>query len=632
MGTSRQGRWRRRIGPASRWLPAFFRISTIVLLIGLAFFLSLRIAAPYLISTGFVRSGIEDALSKWTGYHAEIKGNPVLEFWPTPRITLNDVTIRQPRDSGNKLLGRIESLSADFSLIDALRGRTRFHEFHLLRPSLALTRDENGLIDWSYAGLLARAIGGVKDENGTEVLDPKLDAEIGAVTVEDGTLTVTDTLTGNIYHFDSVAADIAWPKLSRAISAVLIARFNGQDVKVDFASAAPLLIFAGRNAEMKASITSNLMTARFQGVGSMVSLANISGNFNASFPDVPALLKWSGRSMPGIETLKSASMTSDVLSAPNGFRFNNLSMTLNDASATGVMDFTAAPGKRPKIGGTLAFDQMNLQPFLDAFALRLAAGGVSDVLLPRPIGPLQLLDLDVRLSARQAQMGIFSLGDVGASVIVSGEEAKFDIGDSQFEGGEMTAHLEATRRDFDGGGKLQLSIRDADFNALAEKLQLKGPLPHATGSLDLSLQTPKAIWTTGLADVTGKLKFWTSAGSIPGVDISAVRAQAAQKPFFSLSTASNGAFAFNRLDLQADFANGTAEIHDARFTGSEQTLALSGVITYESNGLALSGSLEATDPTRAADLPLLPFFIGGSWPNPVISPVPLLTAPVKTQP
>ncbi|GAA3060912.1 AsmA family protein [Rhizobium viscosum] len=632
MGTSRQGRWRKRIGPVSRWLPAFARVSTIILLIGLAFFLALRIAAPYLISTGFVRSGIEDALSKWTGYHAEIKGNPVLEFWPTPRITLNDVTIRQPRGSGDKLLGRIESLSADFSLIDALRGRTRFHEFHLLRPNLSLTRDENGLIDWSYAGLLARAIAGVQDNNGTEILAPKLDADIGAVTVEDGTLTLTDTRTGNIYHFDSVAADIAWPKLSRPISAVLIARFNGQDLKVDFASAAPLLVFAGRNAEMKASIASNLMTARFQGVGSMVSLSSVSGNINASFPDVPALLKWSGRSIPGIESLKSASMTSDVSSVSNGFRFNNVSMTLNDASATGVMDFTVATGKRPKIGGTLAFDQMNLKPFLDAFALRLAAGGLGDMLLPSPLGPLQLLDLDVRLSARQAQMGIFSLAYVGASVIVAGEEAKFDIGESQFEGGEMTAHLEATRRDFDGGGKLQLSIRNADFNALAEKLQLKGPLPHAIGSLDLSLETPKAIWTTGLADVTGKLRFWTAAGSIPGVDVYALRTQAAQKPFFALSSTGNGSFAFSKLDFRADFANGTAEIHDARFAGSDQTLTLSGVITYQSNGLALSGVLEAIDPAKAVDLPRLPFFIGGSWPNPVISPVPLFNAPTKTQP
>jgi AsmA protein len=628
MGTSRHRRWRRKIGPVSRWLPTFARFSTVLLLTALGLFVALRVAAPYLISTGFVRSGIEDALSKWTGYHAEIKGTPVLEFWPTPRITLNQVTIRQPRESGDKLLGSIESLSADFSLIDALRGRTSFHEFNLLRPNLALTRDENGLIDWSYAGLLARAISGVRYENGAEVLDPDLDAEIGAVTVEDGALVVTDIRTGNIYHFDSVTADIAWPRLSGAISAVVIARINGEDLKVDYASRQPLLAFAGRNAETRTSITSNLLTAHFRGIASIASISALSGNINATIPDMPALLTWSGKSIPGIGTLKSASLESDIMSSGSGLRFNNLSLSLNDASATGVMDLFTQPGKRPKIGGTLAFDEMNLKPFLDAFALRLAAGEAKEISSGMS-EPLQLLDVDVRLSARRAQMGLFELSDVGASMIVAGGEAKFDIGDSQFEGGEMTAHLEATKRDFDGGGKLQLSIRDADFAALAERLQLKGPLPLATGSLDLDLQSSKAIWTAGLGDVTGKLHFWTREGTIPGIDAGALRTQAAEKPFFPLSAAASGAFSFDRLNLQANFANGSAEIHDAHITGATQTLTLSGVITYQSNGLALSGSLEATDPAKAAELPPLPFFVGGSWPNPVISPVPLLNAPAK---
>ncbi|MBX4998108.1 AsmA family protein [Rhizobium lentis] len=621
MGTFRHRRWRRKIGSVSRWLPAFARVSTVLLLIALGLFVALRVAAPYLITTGFVRSGIEDALSKWTGYHAEIKGSPVLEFWPTPRITINQITIRQPRESGDKLLGRIESLSADFSLIDALRGRTSFHEFHLLRPNLALTRDEKGLIDWSYAGLLARAISGVRYENGAEVLDRDLDAEIGAVTVEDGTLVVTDIRSARTYHFDSVTADIAWPRLSGAISAVVIARINGVDLKVDFASRQPLLAFAGKSAETRTSLTSNLLTARFQGVASIASLSALSGNIAVSIPDVPALLTWSGRSIPGVGTLKSASLDSDIMSSGSGLRFNDLSLSLNDASATGVMDLSTQPGRRPKIGGTLAFDQMNLKPFLDAFALRLAAGEAEEI-SAATAEPLQLLDVDVRLSARRAQMGLFELSDVGASMIVSGGEAKFDIGDSQFEGGEMTAHLEATRRDFDGGGKLQLSIRDADFAGLAERLQLKGPLPLATGSLDLDLRSPKAIWTTGLADVTGRLRFWTREGTIPGIDVAALRTEAAEKPFFPLSAAASGAFTFNRLDLQADFANGSAEIHDALIVGPAQTLALSGMITYQSNGLALSGSLEATDPAKAAELPLLPFFIGGSWPNPVVSPVP----------
>jgi len=134
MGTSRQPRWRKKIRPVSRWLPGFARLATVTLLVVLSIFVALRVAAPYLISTGLVRSGIEDALSKWAGYRAEVAGKPVIEFWPTPRITLSKISVHQKGD-GNRLLGTIESLSAEFSLIDAIRGRASFHEFHLFRPT-----------------------------------------------------------------------------------------------------------------------------------------------------------------------------------------------------------------------------------------------------------------------------------------------------------------------------------------------------------------------------------------------------------------------------------------------------------------------------------------------------------------
>jgi AsmA protein len=603
------------------------RLSTIALLVALAIFVSLRVAGPYLISTGLVRSGIEDALSKWTGYRAEVKGQPILEFWPTPRITLSQISIRQ-KESGNKLLGTIESLSAEFSLIDAIRGRASFHEFHLLRPNLSLTRDENGLIDWTYQGLVAKAIAGVRQDGGRQVLDRKLDAKIGAITVEDGTLNVADAATGRTYRFDGVTADIGWRKLSSPMTAVLIARTNGQDLKLDFSSSNPLLIFGGKTAELKTSLTSSLLTARFEGLAGMSSFSGLSGNMAISITDLPALLAWSGKSLPGVAALRTFSLDADVLSAANGLRFNNVSLGMNDASATGVMDVSFASGKRPKLSGTLAFDQMNLKPLFDAFALRLAAGEGNG---PPDGGALQKLDLDLRLSAKQAQMELFQLSDVAASIIVSTNEAKFDIGDSQFEGGDMIAHLEATRGDFDGGGKLQMSIRGADFAGLIGRLQLKGPLPLASGSLDLSLQTSKALWSAGPNDITGKVSFRADTGSISGLDVDAIRSHAAKAQFFPLSAASGHAFAFNKLTLAANLAGGTAEVHDARIEGPNEILTLSGVIPYESNGLALSGSLEATDPARATSFPPLPFFVGGSWPNPVISPVPAAHQPAQVQ-
>src|SRR6478736_423894 len=157
MGTSRQPQWRRKIRPVSRWLPGLARLATISLIVVLTIFVALRVAGPYLISTGLVRSGIEDALSKWIGYDAEISGKPVVEFWPTPRIMLSEISVRQ-KSGDQRRLGTIESLSAEFNLIDAIRGKASFHEFHLLRPHLLLTRESSGTIDWTNEGLLAKAI------------------------------------------------------------------------------------------------------------------------------------------------------------------------------------------------------------------------------------------------------------------------------------------------------------------------------------------------------------------------------------------------------------------------------------------------------------------------------------------
>jgi AsmA protein len=619
MGTSRQPHWRRRIRPISRWLPGIARLATISLIVVLTIFVALRVAGPYLISTGLVRSGIEDALSKWIGYNAEIAGKPVVEFWPTPRITLSDISVRQ-KTGEQKRLGTIESLSAEFSLIDAIRGKANFHEFHLLRPHLLLTRESSGTIDWTNEGLLAKAIAGADEKAGEEVLVKRLDAEIGTITVEDGTLDVADVASGRTYRFDGVTADVSWPRLSNPISAVLIARTNGLDLKLDFASRSPLLIFGGKSAPLKASLTSNLLTARFDGVANIAHFFDMSGVMAVGIPDLPALLTWSGRSLPGIPTLKAFSIASDMASVANGFRFDNVSLGMNGASARGAMDVTFAPGKRPKLGGTLAFDQMNFRSLFDAFALRLAAGEANG---PPDGGALQKLDLDLRLSAKKGDVDPFALSDVGASVIVSSNEARFDIGDSQFEGGSLTAHLEAMRGDFDGGGKLQVSIRGADFAGLIERLQLKGPLPLATASLDLSVRTALPLWKAGPSDVTGTIGFHAVSGSLPGFDAQAVRAEAAKGAFFALSTVSHRAFAFEKFDMDADLADGTATIGSGRIEGLAETITLSGVIPYKSRGLAMSGTIDATDAARAADFPPLPFFVGGSWPEPVLSTLPV---------
>jgi AsmA protein len=403
------------------------------------------------------------------------------------------------------------------------------------------------------------------------------------------------------------------------MNAVLLARLNNQDIKVDFASDQPLLLFAGKNVQARTIFSSALINGTFTGITNISDYSALAGNLDLKIPNVPAFLNWSGEHLPGSAALKNLSVNANVSTVPNGLRLNDLNFVLNDSAASGVMDFSYGADAKPKVSGTLAFDDMNLNPFLAAFSMRLAATTAIDTLLYG--NPLQKLDLDLRLSAKTSALGPFQFSDIGASLLVAGGKAKFDIGDSGFETGSLTAHLEVAERNFDGGGKLQISIRDADFTSLINRLKLEGPLPLANGSLDLSLSTAKPIWAAHLSDVSGKLRYWSKAGSFRQFNISAFRALAAKKAFFRLNDIGDTAFDFDSINLDATFADGSAEVQDARIVGRNETVTLSGIVPFRSNALALSGTLNATDPANATDLTLLPFFLGGRWPDAIVSPV-----------
>ncbi|MFT4003625.1 MAG: AsmA family protein, partial [Rhizobium sp.] len=322
MRASKNNKWRLTLRSASRWLPGAARTTGIVLLTILIVFAVFRATAPFLISSGLVRSGIEKALSEWTGYRAQIEGDPTLEFWPTARVTLNQVTIREPTKNG-KVLGHVDSLSADFSLLSAIRGHARFHEFHFLRPVLYIRRDEDGLIDWTNEGRLSKAIEQAEASSGDGISMRKdQDAAIGMLTIEDGSIEMTDERSGNIYKLNGINADISWPRLSQPMTAVILARFNDQDVKLNFDSTQPLLFFAGKSVDAKTSFASSMINWTYAGVTSISDLSALSGNLQLSVPNVPAFLAWSGQRLPAADALKNVSLSADIAAIDNGLRFN----------------------------------------------------------------------------------------------------------------------------------------------------------------------------------------------------------------------------------------------------------------------------------------------------------------------
>ena len=576
----------------------------------------LRIVAPFVISTSLVRDGIEEAISRWTGYRVVVEEPPGLRFWPNPRIALDNVRIEDPGVSPPRQLGRIERLSASFNLLDALGGNFGFRNFHLFRPHLQLYRNAAGAFEGGPRGLLAEALAQAKpDDSGKQGLDIRYDAAIGSIAVEDGSIEISGA-GGPVLH-TGINAEIDWPRLGAGVKAQVVSRVAGQFIRLDLASPQPLILLSGRDGALTARLESSLVTARFEGIGSLSGIGRAQGTLAVDVSDAPGTLDWLGwrHAYPDI---KAISLSGTILTRDDGVRFDDLTLDIDKLRASGAIELGRSATRSPKLSGTLAFNSLDLRALLlDAFRAppEEQAGGMTLA--------MRHLDVDLRVSADSASFGPLEARHLGASMLAANGRITVDIGDSEFEGGQMIAHFASS---IDGRGTdLDITLRDADLDAVARKLAFTGPLPLGTGSFDADLQIDAPLSSATASDVAGTVKLYAAPGVISSVSPANFRALAASKPFFRLSEAAGGDFDFDSAEITAGLEKGSADIRSARIKGRQGVLTLTGLVPYSTSGMALAGTLAPADATDGE--PPLRFFAGGSWPDPVISPASTLEQP-----
>lgn len=447
------------------------RIALVLLSAVLLVFVISRAAAPYLISSGLVRSAMERAVAQWTGHRVSIEGTPEIAFWPEPRVTLNAVTISKRTDNGQKVLGRVEKLSASFGLYSAIKGSPRFSSFEFVKPEVFVDRDKDGRLDWASEGLLSAAVRQVASQTGSgQTLGGNLDTPIGSIAVEDGSVRLTDAASGQDYTLSGITADISWPRLSGSLTAEASLSFANRQFKVNFSSAQPLLIFGGKEAAMSFSLDGAAFSSSFDGIASVGRGSVLSGDMRLDIKDVPALLDWGGIRIAGLDQLKTAVLRAKLSTVDNELRFEGLQFGLDDTHGSGILGLSRPRDGKPLLSGTLAFDQLDITDLLSSFSLDLPSEQENNE--ARQPRLTQWLDFDLSLSANRAALPPFDLGDVAASILLTGKTAKFDIADAVFEGGDLTASYTGAEGDFSGGGSLTLAVRNADFGAVIDRMQL----------------------------------------------------------------------------------------------------------------------------------------------------------------
>ncbi|MBR0845825.1 AsmA family protein [Bradyrhizobium liaoningense] len=88
------------------------------------------------IPSGFLTSTIASRVESATGYRLSIDGTTKISLWPTLNVTLNDLTLADPKDRSGITRLTVDSVQADMSLASVWSGRPKISELVITHPVL----------------------------------------------------------------------------------------------------------------------------------------------------------------------------------------------------------------------------------------------------------------------------------------------------------------------------------------------------------------------------------------------------------------------------------------------------------------------------------------------------------------
>ena len=431
----------------------------------------------------------------------------------------------------------------------------------------------------------------------------------------------------------AINGTVSWPRLNSGIRADIRGIFRGEAAALQLSSDDPLLLLSGKNAQANINLAAAPLDLTFDGMVNLSEKPFFAGTLSMASPSMRQTLQWAGTEIKPGEAIGALSLEAEIQMQNNRAMLNDLIVELEGNRGIGVLDFQEGEDGTPGISGTLAFNSLDIASFLRAFTPLPQSG--EEIAEKIDTSFLHQLTLDMRLSSQSATLGPLILSNVAAAARIIEGRAVFDIGEATAYAGRVSGRIMVAESGVQGGGEVKFSARDINLAQMLEALEIGGPLPQGTATLNIALASRYPTWATGLSDLDGKFEISIADGSIPSFDVTQFRELAASERFFGLTGISDGSFPFVSADFVANFANGLAEIDEGVITGEDAVIELTGIIPYQRGGLALVGLLkdappeeqetsengETGDEQPAVEDNSIQFFIGGSWPTPVISPI-----------
>jgi len=194
------------------------------------------------IPSGFLTSEIQASVERETGYRLTIAGSTRIGLWPQLNVTLNDVTLENPRDRDTSARLTVGSIQADVTLASVWAGRPQITELVIGRPVLSVPLLRERI---RTANASAKPAASASEREGNALA-------IDRVTVTDGAIVFSNLRDHVEKRIDGINAD-AMIGNDRRIKATGSARAGEHPLKFEIKATMPAAAMERQNIPVELS-------------------------------------------------------------------------------------------------------------------------------------------------------------------------------------------------------------------------------------------------------------------------------------------------------------------------------------------------------------------------------------------
>jgi len=177
------------------------------------------------VPSGFLTSTIKERVERETGYRLTIAGSTRISLWPTLNVTMNDLTLQEPKDREGANKVTVGSLQADMTLSSAWSGHPEISELIVTKPVL-------------YVPLLRERHRVAAQPADTPASASHSDVQIDRITVIDGAVAFSNSHDKVESRIDAINAKATFDA-DRKIKLTGTARSGATPMKFDVKAAVP---------------------------------------------------------------------------------------------------------------------------------------------------------------------------------------------------------------------------------------------------------------------------------------------------------------------------------------------------------------------------------------------------------